>query len=706
MRSSFVFLGAVIAATLAASTSCGLPGATGSSGFGGAGGSGGAASASASGTAGGTAGGLMMATSGGAGGKSPFTEMSCGPHEFIVGLNGDGTLLCGAIDSETIRAVNSSCSTYLGWRDSCAAGCSMPPSNWSGGSGDGCVSDMSNGDFCMQTPLGTDNVDLGAIVIGPNTVDDNDRFYGTLHCKAPTPVTPHPLPCKVGEAVVAVDGDKLLCGAMAAPAISFVKQSCGLILGWEDSCQPCMTDVPTAWGIAGDTVCVQGQGSNTRCDNFTLGTEQAQVYSFNTGGTVNDDDDFFVGLSCKEPPAVGSRRATTCAPAELAVGTHEDGTLECANVDQLVYAYFTKACSVYLGWVDCNGDGCTAPEKWGYASGVGCADPTMGQNDICVQEAPRRDDGSALRAQPRRRPRERHDVHRHALSVSRGVGRKSERDDEADLAAGRLRKRESARGAEDAESHPLVREARLGLERLVELALVGLVKSDPEPPPELRCVRERRSIAGLERWKRGADDFAHGVGVDGSVTGLHEVGWRRHRFVAGRDLNLQSDRRAGARARKLELLELGGEALRDGVVGELGLDDPRALDPARLVDLEHRARLAVELLVLIRAEAEAGDDLDPEAASGLALDVGGLVRPLDVDDVDDDPRRRMAGHGRKLGGQLAEVTLVPPLALVKVVEKRGALVGHDAEVEPKWALEVDLDDRTRARIRTRNRTRT
>jgi hypothetical protein len=76
----------------------------------------------------------------------------------------------------------------------------------------------------------------------------------------------------------------------------------------------------------------------------------------------------------------------TCAPDELAIGTHQDGTLECASVDELVYAYFTQACAVYLGWQGgCSGTGCT-PEKWGYTTGVGCNDPLMGQDDICVQE--------------------------------------------------------------------------------------------------------------------------------------------------------------------------------------------------------------------------------------------------------------------------------------------------------------------------------
>ena len=266
--------------------SCGLPGAV-SSGEPFAGGA--SASSSGRGGAGGDGTGGVFTTSTGSAGGGPLFEAKCKTNQFLVGVDLEKKqVLCADISANELRAINASCSAYLGWEDNCQLPCDTTPSNWAAGSGSGCASDHATqmDDYCSETQLGSANVHLGAIRLGPNNVDENDRFFAGLHCTAPPTANLHAQPCMSGEAIVAFVQGALLCGPVATPAVDFVKNNCGLAFGWQDGCDPtCQMDdlrqlgasraTPTAPSAAGSTRSACSRRSAVRWSSSSASTPTA-----------------------------------------------------------------------------------------------------------------------------------------------------------------------------------------------------------------------------------------------------------------------------------------------------------------------------------------------------------------------------------------------------------------------------------------------
>ena len=172
------------------------------------------------------------------------------------------------------------------------------------------------------------------------------------------------------------------CQSLAETVVSYVSSQCQIFLGWQDSCDGCIT-APTKWGHAGDAGCTNGIGTDDTCSDTTLGTEHMPMFGLNTDGDVDDNDKFHIGLVCA--PAAGTTATTTsiCPPGQFVVGVATDGSFECQSAAPIISSYITDHCTLYLGWSD-NCNGCTTPPtKWGTARIGACANGT-GANDTCT----------------------------------------------------------------------------------------------------------------------------------------------------------------------------------------------------------------------------------------------------------------------------------------------------------------------------------
>lgn len=308
----------------------------------------------------------------------PPIERDCPDGELAVGITSAGQVTCAPVDEGALRAaIEGSCSVYLGWRDNCD-GCTSPPVKW-GRSGATCANGAGAGNTCTMPNLGGTTLPMFGLDLDGD-VDGNDKLYGSLHCAAPSP-RQEPAPCPPGYLVTARSGATWTCAPLSLAVVEYVRASCSLYLGWQDSCNGCVTP-PVKWGKAGDAGCQNGAGLDNTCTLASLGGESVQLFGLNFDGNVDNNDKLHVGLHCA-PAAPASTTATdACPPGQFVTATRADGSFECTGLSPRVAAYFTERCSLYFGWRD-SCTGCTSPpSKWGHAR-VGRCTLGVGVNDTC-----------------------------------------------------------------------------------------------------------------------------------------------------------------------------------------------------------------------------------------------------------------------------------------------------------------------------------
>jgi len=311
---------------------------------------------------------------GGSDGGAKLMAQSCPDGSYAVDLDADGMLICAPFDADVAAAVQQGCSLYFGWRDGCS-GCSAGPSKAGRVDASSCDNIAGADNTCTEATLGAASLPL----FGLNTdgdVDGNDMFYAGWYCLRDGE-TSSVGPCGSGEHAVRVTAlGHVTCMSSVRMVAEYVRDHCSLYFGWRDGCSGC-PDPPAKWGFQRGTVCELGVGSDSVCGIPFVDAQWVPMVGINTDGDVDDNDTFFVGLSCDEGSADTQPATERCPFGTLLVGINDDGTLQCASPSVDIAPIVRSACRVYFGYRDGCG-GCTdPPAKWGSTSTLDC-DPTGG----------------------------------------------------------------------------------------------------------------------------------------------------------------------------------------------------------------------------------------------------------------------------------------------------------------------------------------
>lgn len=221
----------------------------------------------------------------------------CGPGQFVVDRS-DGGLTCQTVDAAVLSYVRSSCSLYMGWRDSCT-NCALAPTKWGRTSPGSCDSGIGGGNTCSVQTLGTDQVDLLGLDLDGDMNADDKLHIGLSCVPPPEPVITNAMgTCPEGEFVTGTNGNGSRdCVRPDAVVSAYFKEHCTIYLGWVDGCTACTT-LPTKWGQVRDGFCANGIGVNDTCAVAPLGGAMVNLFGLNTAGNVNDDDKFYMGFTC------------------------------------------------------------------------------------------------------------------------------------------------------------------------------------------------------------------------------------------------------------------------------------------------------------------------------------------------------------------------------------------------------------------------
>lgn len=220
----------------------------------------------------------------------------CPAGQFLVGLEADGSLDCTTADSAILDYAGDECSTYLGWRDSCD-GCTTDPIK-SGRANDSTCRVFTGAD-CDCTTHTLDGTPVR--MFGLNTdgnVDGNDMIHASLACDDVASSTSSADSCGVGELATGVTaaGD-VECAEVRGEIDGYMRSSCHLYFGWRDACDGCASP-PVKWGRANATSCTDGAGGDNVCGTYTLGGETTDLFGLNLDGSVDGNDQFYVGFTC------------------------------------------------------------------------------------------------------------------------------------------------------------------------------------------------------------------------------------------------------------------------------------------------------------------------------------------------------------------------------------------------------------------------
>lgn len=328
-------------------------------------------------------GGEAVTTTTATGGAPPMlTPQSCPDGTYAVALGEDGMLTCAAFDGDVAAAVDSECEIYFGWRDSCNA-CTAGPSKYGKVSGHACENIAGADNTCTTPTLGAAAVNL----FGLNTdgdVDGNDMFYTSLYCRR-TGETPLAGPCEAGEHAVGVEVDgSVACMPTSAIVAEYVRDHCTVYFGWRDSCNGC-PDPPSKWGSQRDADCAIGAGADNTCGVPFVDDQWIAHIGINTDGDVDDNDTFFIGLSCDAPAPTTVAGEGGCPFGTLLTGINDDGTLQCTSPTADIAPTVRDACQLFLGYRDSCGACTDDPVKWGATSTTTCdaaVGSTCGNHDL------------------------------------------------------------------------------------------------------------------------------------------------------------------------------------------------------------------------------------------------------------------------------------------------------------------------------------
>jgi len=225
----------------------------------------------------------------------------CAQGEWMVGVQTDGRITCAAIDEVVAEAARDNCHVYFGWNDSCA-NCTSPPAKWGRTATTSCEHGIGLDSLCI-TPM-----DLGGTtyeIYGLNTdgdVDDNDKFYVGLGCDVvdDAPSTGS-FDCPAGTFVTAItESGGVTCTPVDVLVAEAFADGCAIHFGWADSCTGCTTG-PTRRGQIKADLCINGLGNTNSCSTAMLGTHTVELFGLTTGGDVDGNDTFFLGLECAAP---------------------------------------------------------------------------------------------------------------------------------------------------------------------------------------------------------------------------------------------------------------------------------------------------------------------------------------------------------------------------------------------------------------------
>lgn len=324
---------------------------------------------------------------GGAGGEEPAMDRSCPEGELATGLTQDG-LSCEPVEQLALRTINGACTIHYGWADQCDA-CDAPPSKWGWVREAACETESADCS-CQVDLLDEEMVQLLGLNVD-GQVGEDDRFYTSLSCTLPEPARG---PCgEPGRLLVGFDDARAPVCVDAGPALlAPVRSSCGLVSGWRDSCGGCDSP-PSKWGRSTSVDCDPGNTEDNRCSTPTLGADTVSMLSLDTDGIVNDNDKFYLGLSCDDVSASESEARDECPAGSFVTGVKASGLLQCQSVEEVAVAAFRAHCRVYFGWRDLCDGGCMAPpSKWGWAAdgdcGLGagaqntCVSATLGEREV------------------------------------------------------------------------------------------------------------------------------------------------------------------------------------------------------------------------------------------------------------------------------------------------------------------------------------
>ncbi len=315
-------------------------------------------------------------------GPDAATVAMCPAGQLATSVNAGGELTCTTVEDAAAAAIRARCAVYLGWRDSCT-GCTTPPSKWSASGSLTCTPGVGAGNTCLAATLDvpTQPVQLATLDLDGD-VNDDDKLYTTLHCQTSAPTTT-PAPCPAGSAITGRSGNGWTCAPIADAVVTYVRTHCSIYLGWQDSCDAC-TLPPTRWGYASDTTCVNGAGATNTCLSTTLGGETVNLFGLNTGGDVDGNDKFHLGLACAPPTTQPGSAPNECPAGQFVAGTNVDGSLDCTDPSAAVASYIDSKCALFFGWRDsCNA--CTmGPSKWGRARTGDCINGAGVDNSCSV----------------------------------------------------------------------------------------------------------------------------------------------------------------------------------------------------------------------------------------------------------------------------------------------------------------------------------
>jgi hypothetical protein len=104
----------------------------------------------------------------------------CPAGQFVAGTNVDGTLDCVDPSATVASYIDSKCSLFFGWRDSCDA-CTTGPAKWGRTSTSTCINGVGADDSCTAMTLGGTTVQMFGLSTDGD-VNGDDTLYVGLRC--------------------------------------------------------------------------------------------------------------------------------------------------------------------------------------------------------------------------------------------------------------------------------------------------------------------------------------------------------------------------------------------------------------------------------------------------------------------------------------------------------------------------------------------
>lgn len=302
-------------------------------------------------------------------GAAMVEPQSCPEGAFALGFDGEGTIVCGAIDEGVVAAVHANCSLYFGWRDSCN-NCMEGPSKWGRVDGESCTDGAGADGSCVAldengTPLHLYGVNTDGDVNG------DDKFYVGLRCKE-LGESALPGPCEPGEVAVSwAPSGYHTCYPIARLVARYVAESCTAYLGWRDNCEGC-GEPPAKWGRAQMMSCANGAGDDGTCATPLLGGQWVTTFGVNTDGGVDGNDTFYAGLHCATREDAEVDALGGCPVGTALTAIESDASLKCRSLAPAVASIVRSSCALHFGWRDsCDGCG-DPPAKRGWATTEAC----------------------------------------------------------------------------------------------------------------------------------------------------------------------------------------------------------------------------------------------------------------------------------------------------------------------------------------------